>query len=203
MGIIERRENEKRVMRENILDAALHLCIEKGFNQVSIRNIADKIQYSPSNIYLYFKDKNSIIFELHNQGFIKLYEKQQAIQHITDPVDRLIAHAHAYLQFSYENRELYDIMFLQNGVDNKLLENKDMDLGERSYDLLRQNISECMQAGYFKDMNIEIVSFYMWSLVHGMATLRIRNRIVLSELCCIPEEELFTMAIGLVRGFIK
>ncbi|HEY9245546.1 MAG TPA: helix-turn-helix domain-containing protein, partial [Candidatus Methanoperedens sp.] len=73
MGIKERKELEKQEMRKLILDTAMRLILEKGFENVTIRHIAEEIEYSPATIYLYFKDKDDIIYTLHREGFEKLY----------------------------------------------------------------------------------------------------------------------------------
>lgn len=64
MGIVQRKEREKEEMRRLILDAALRLFREHGYDGVSIRNIAEAIEYSPGTIYLYYKDKSEIFFAL-------------------------------------------------------------------------------------------------------------------------------------------
>jgi AcrR family transcriptional regulator len=61
MGIKERKELEKQKMRKLILDNAMKLFLEKGFENITIRHIAEKIEYSPATIYLYFKDKDEIM----------------------------------------------------------------------------------------------------------------------------------------------
>jgi AcrR family transcriptional regulator len=71
MGIVERRQREKQQMRRQILDTAMDLFIENGYEEVSIRRIADHIEYSPATIYLYFQDKDDILFVLHEEGFEK------------------------------------------------------------------------------------------------------------------------------------
>jgi len=60
MGLKERKERDKLEMKDRILQSAHQLFVEKGFEQVSIRNIAEAIEYSPATIYLYFKDKDEI-----------------------------------------------------------------------------------------------------------------------------------------------
>ncbi|MFX8778120.1 helix-turn-helix domain-containing protein, partial [Acinetobacter baumannii] len=61
MGINERKEKQKLELKRLILDASMKLFVEEGFENVSIRKIADLIEYSPTTIYLYFKDKNEIL----------------------------------------------------------------------------------------------------------------------------------------------
>jgi len=69
MGIAERKEKQKQEMGKMILEASMKLFVEEGFENVSIRKIADLIEYSPTTVYLYFKDKNEILFNLHEMGF--------------------------------------------------------------------------------------------------------------------------------------
>ena len=57
MGVQERRAREKENIREEILDAARTLFVKEGYENVSIRKIAAKIEYAPGTIYLYFEDK--------------------------------------------------------------------------------------------------------------------------------------------------
>ena len=69
MGVTERKERHKEDLKKDILTAAKELFTEKGFEATSIRAIAEKIEYSPATIYLYYKDKNEIVHALHQDGF--------------------------------------------------------------------------------------------------------------------------------------
>lgn len=69
MGIKQRKDREREEMKDLILDAAKRISIEEGFSKVSIRKIAEEIEYSPGTIYLYFKNRDEILFELHNLAF--------------------------------------------------------------------------------------------------------------------------------------
>ena len=177
MGISERKEREKAEMRKIILNAAMELFINEGYNSVSIRKIAEKIEYSPGSIYTYFADKDSIFYELHVKGFEILYQKQVSSQSINDPRERLVAHARAYIEFALNNQEYYDIMFILMGPVEKICSDESLDwsIGQRSFDLLKRNISECQAAGMFKNQNVESVAFLLWSIVHGIASLIIRR----------------------------
>ena len=87
----ERRAREKEDLRQEILDAARELFIREGYDAVSMRKIADKIEYSPTTIYLYFRDKSELFDCLSEQAFGKLLEKLQSIggQETNDPIDGL------------------------------------------------------------------------------------------------------------------
>ena len=72
-------------MRRKILDTATSLFVDEGYEEVSIRRIAEKIEYSPATIYLYFKDRNDILYCLHEGGFAELLRRQEKVIQIRNP----------------------------------------------------------------------------------------------------------------------
>ncbi len=189
MGSKERKELEKQEMRRLILDTAMKLFLEKGYENITLRHIAEKIEYSPATIYLYFKDKDEIIYNLHWEGFEKLYRWQQKILSTKDPLKRLHKHAEMYVSFALENPEYYDLMFIERAPFRKIKEMKckdgvNWDIGMQSYDFLKKNIEDCMTAGFFQKTDIDVAAFSLWSYVHGIASLIIRDRCVM-----FPEEQ--------------
>jgi AcrR family transcriptional regulator len=188
MSIKERKEQEKSEMRGLILKTAMNLFLDKGFENITIRNIAEKIEYSPATIYLYFKNKDEILFTLRREGFEKLYEHQKTSLKLDDPLKRLHKHGEAYIQFALENPEYYDLMFMMRGPVQKIQERNDCDIGLKSYELLKTNVLECMDAGLFPLTNIDVSAFSLWSYVHGIASLIIRGRGIM-----FPEERIQSM----------
>jgi AcrR family transcriptional regulator len=184
MGITERKQQEKSEMRGLILKTAMNLFLEKGFENITIRNIAEKIEYSPATIYLYFKNKDEILYTLRKEGFEKLFEHQKSSLKLDDPLKRLHKHGEAYIQFALENPEYYDLMFMMRGpVETQ--EINDCDIGLASYELLKTNMKECMNEGLFPRTNIDVAAFSLWSYVHGIASLIIRGRGIM-----FPEERI-------------
>src|SRR5882757_5859147 len=108
MGIAERKEKQKTEIRKSILDASMKLFVEEGFSNVSIRRIAEIIEYSPTTIYLYFKDKDEIFFNLHEIGFQKMQEMNKDLDVIENPMERLRKMGENYIRFGMENPEYYD-----------------------------------------------------------------------------------------------
>ncbi len=184
MGILERKERKKKEMRNVILETAMKLFLEKGFHNVSIRRIAEKIEYSPATIYLYYKDKNEILYDLHALGFEKLYKMQKKLLAIKDPFDRLYEHARIYISFALKNPEYYDLMFIMRGPAEKIKEKKHWETGLRAFEFLRGNVKECIEAGYLPDINPDVAAFSFWSFTHGMVSLVIRDRCIM-----IPDEQ--------------
>src|SRR5215472_14366818 len=99
MSIAERKERQKQEIKKMILDASMKLFVEEGFDSVTIRKIADIIQYSPTTIYLYFKDKNEIFYSLHEIGFQKLGEMNKDLADIKNPLTRLYKMGENYIEF--------------------------------------------------------------------------------------------------------
>ncbi len=203
MGIPERKEREKSEMRRLILDTAMKLFIEEGYDAVSMRKIASRIEYSPASIYTYFADKQDIFFELHNEGFTKLFRKQTDVQGILDPVQRLLSHGRAYLEFAFENPQYYDIMFIVRHPGERIIKDNTWECGMRSYDLLKRNVSECKNAGYFTNEEVDAVAFILWSTVHGIASLHIRQRLAIMELNKDYFTNLIENTLKLIRNLIR
>ena len=202
MGIKERKELEKQEMRKLILNTAMKLFLEKGIENITLRNIAEKIEYSPATIYLYFRDKDEIIYTLHRDGFEELYRRQQKTLSIKDPLKRLHKHAQMYVSFALENPEYYDLMFIERAPFRTIKEKKskdgmNWDIGMRSYDLLRKNIEDCIEAGVFQNTDIDVAAFSMWAYVHGIVSLIIRDRCTM-----FPEEHLDNLVKGALH-FMK
>jgi len=197
LGISERREQEKHNMRRNILNAAMQLFIDEGFEQVSIRKIADKIEYSPGTIYRYFKDKDEIFFYLHEEGFDELIKRENAAMNITDPLDRLAKLGEIYITFALEKPEYYDLMFITKSPMRKIKTNvkyNEWGCGLKSYEIVRQTIANCIESGHFNNVDVDVVTLAMWSQVHGLVSLIIRDRLLM-----VPKENMEY----LIQGFIK
>jgi AcrR family transcriptional regulator len=185
MTIAQRKARDKQEMRRMILDHAKMLFLKEGFENVTIRKIAEAMEYSPATVYLYFEDKEDMLYALHTEGFEKFYAEQQRSLNIKDPWERLKSCGETYLDFALKNPEYYDLMFIMSITGKVISEKKhDWTVGRRSYDVLRNAVQDCIGAGYLPKVDVEVASFALWSLVHGMASLVIRNR------CMIPEEHI-------------
>jgi AcrR family transcriptional regulator len=178
MTIANRKERQKEELKAKILEAARSLFIERGFEETSIRNIAERIDYSPTTIYLYFKDKDDIFFALHREGFVLLNKYFRALQDVEDPFERLKAISKSYIRFALENREFYDLMFISRSPMSALEERDEekWEEGNRAFGALEHTVRQCIDMGYFEGMNPEVLSFTCWSAVHGICALEIRGR---------------------------
>ena len=179
MGIAERKEKQKQEIRKAILDASMKLFMEQGFENVSMRKIADLIEYSPTTVYLYFKDKNEILFELHELGFQKMAEYTTDLWSIKNPLVRLAKMGEYYLQFGLENPAFYELMFIlkapMESLEN-LTTNCEWRSGDQALGRLKETIQECMDKNLVEKGDVHAISMAIWSMVHGMVSLAIRDR---------------------------
>lgn len=180
VGIIERKERDREEMRKLILSAAQKLFLENGYERVSIRNIADAIEYSPATIYLYYKDKNELFFALHQAAFSKLIEEFAPIAQLARPMDKLIEMGRLYIRFAFENPELFDLMFIMTAPMDSLACREDIwEDGHRAFYVLQNVVQECIDAGDIKHPDAERAGLMIWSMVHGLAALFLRKRMMI------------------------
>ena len=149
MGITERKEKQRQELRKMILDASMKLFVEEGFEKVSVRKIAEIIEYSPTTLYLYFKDKNEILYELCELGFQKMAEYNKDLAQIKNPLLRLHQMGENYLRFGLTYPEYYDLMFIQPAPMEVLRRQNcsEWDSADANINALRELIKECMEEG--------------------------------------------------------
>jgi AcrR family transcriptional regulator len=178
MAIADRKAREKENLKSLILQGAKKLFVERGIEQTTIRNIADEIDYSVGTVYLYFKDKNAILHELHTGGFTELGGYFRELYSIEDPMERLRVMGRIYIKFAIENAEMYDLMFNLKAPMEFLdaVNEEEWNEGKATFDVLNKTVKQCIDEGHFTGHNLEPLSFMIWSLVHGMCCLEIRQR---------------------------
>ena len=178
MGIVARKEKQKQELRQLILDASMKLFTEEGFSKVSVRKIAERIQYSPTTLYLYFKDKNEILFYCCESGFKKMLEQNITLALISDPIERLHQMGVNYLNFGLEYPEYYDLMFIQEAPMACFHDmGKGWSSGDQALEALKMIVQDAMDKGLLVPSKVETVAMAVWSMVHGLVSLAIRQRL--------------------------
>ncbi|MFZ9300038.1 MAG: TetR/AcrR family transcriptional regulator [Chitinophagaceae bacterium] len=171
----QRKQRDKSEMRQSILDVARVLFLEKGYDLTSMRNIAEQVRCSPGTLYLYFKDKDEIFYALHQEGFSKFLGMMNPLRFVENPFERLKALGRVYMEFALTNKDLYDLMFiLQAPMNNE--QNEAWEEGQKALFFLKSVLHDCKAMGMFSNMDIEHLSFFIWSSMHGMCALFCRNR---------------------------
>src|SRR5262245_36005125 len=118
MGIRERQERDREAVRRRILDAARELFVSEGYHNVSIRKIAERIEYSPAALYSYFPAKDDIFFALAEEGFRLLYGKAEDFDAIEaqPPLDRIHGMFWRLYEFSCQHPAYFALMFVDRTV---------------------------------------------------------------------------------------
>ena len=112
MSIKDRREREKKQLRQNILGAAQKIINREGFKALSMRKLAERIEYSPGSIYLHFQNRNQIAQELALAAYGQLFEEMMAASQTKGLVDRLKNVGLAYASFGLNHPETYRLIFM-------------------------------------------------------------------------------------------
>jgi AcrR family transcriptional regulator len=178
MGVKERRARQKRFLRQEILDAASELFVRDGYENVSMRRIANKIEYSPTTIYIYFKDKAELLDQVCKETFGRLVQRLSKImEQPGDPVQRLKKGLIAYIEFGLQNPHHYRatfMMLLPEGFDKTKFHEVDSP-GMQAFALLTRGVGECIKAGKMPAMNVELASQTLWAGIHGITSLLITH----------------------------
>ncbi len=175
MGSKERIQRLKENTRTNILEAALTVVKRDGWNALSMKKIADEIDYTAPFIYEYFSSKSSLVTELTNAGYRQLSQKiSEAKEAFSEPEQQLEAMWLAYWEFAFAEKQLYQSMF---GVDvNCSAMNEDSTKAEQVSNLFSDVIRQLMKDKHATDDTVCTKYFAFWSLVHGLISINLVHK---------------------------
>lgn len=173
MGVKERRERERTQVREKILDAALDFFAKNGAEGVTMRALAEAIEYSPPVIYAHFRDKDSIIRELCLRQLRELAKSFATFAHL-DPIERLRRIGYVYADFAVEHPSHFRFMFLTTHPIEPVLNEAELnDPQVHAYAFLKQTVEDAIAAGLLQPAytDAEEVAQMCWASAHGMVAL--------------------------------
>jgi AcrR family transcriptional regulator len=180
MGVKERRARQKKFLRQEILDAASELFVRDGYENVSMRRIAEKIEYSPTTIYLYFKDKAELLEQVCKETFGRLVQRlSKILEQPGDPVERLKRGLITYIEFGLENPHQYRATFMMpipEGFDKTKYHQADAP-GMQAFSFLTRGIAECVKAGKLPKLDAELAGQTLWAGIHGITSLLIIHEV--------------------------
>lgn len=181
MGVTERRAREKEELRFRILEAATHLFATEGYESVSIRRIAEMIEYAPSTIYLYFQDKAEIIQTICLENFRLLTEALDEIaSQPLPPLDTLRKCLRRYIDFGLEHPNHYIVTFClpETGPSEfaPVEKARILSLGLGAFSRLSHGLAGCMAAGVITNANVDITAQSTWMMLHGITSLLITSQ---------------------------
>jgi AcrR family transcriptional regulator len=177
MGPKERRTREREETRTRILDAAREMFVDDGVEAVTMREIAKRIEYTPTAIYHHFRDKQALIEELCLVDFRALAQAFQKIGRIEEPVERLRRIGLAYIDYALEHPSHYRFMFMTPKalLPHSSLGPSDGGPDEHAYSILRATVADGIAHGKFRPefTDPDELAQVLWAGVHGIASLQI------------------------------
>lgn len=173
MGSKERRVREKEGTRQRILDAARELFVENGYEGLTMRKLADRIEYSPTAIYVHFADKQALMRELSLCDFQQFTEAFLAVPASPDPLARLMQLGQTLVRFSMEHRNQYRLLFMTERPEpdaDTLAAKPEID----AYRLLLGAVQGARAAGLLHtSWDPDIIAQTLWGSLHGLVALHL------------------------------
>ena len=172
MGVIERREREREEVRRKILTAARDLFATEGYDRITMRRIADAIEYSATTIYNHFEDKDDLVQALCQEDFSRLFQAMQETPPPADPVEAVRQLGLAYARFGISYPNHYRFMFMTPGKF-AYLNDHETSPGEQAFGLVRAAVTAAIEGGYFRPGDVDTVAQVLWASMHGAIALLI------------------------------
>jgi len=173
VGIKQRRERERQALRQAILEAAREIAAREGWQAVTIRKVAERIEYSPPMIYQSFASKDDLLFALLREGFADVTARLRAARAAaTTPEECLMRVAEAYWAFAWERPELYQVMHGLGGVPFGSADTPPE--ARAAFAALRDAVRPLVgDAAPDLDDDVDL----LWSTLHGLVALTMTGRI--------------------------
>lgn len=178
MGIQERKQRDRAARRSAILDATRGLAAESGWNAVTLRRIAERIEYSPATVYEHFASKEAILATLADEGYVEIAASlRRASAKEKDGDGALRAMARAYWRFADRSPDMYQVMFELAGVSGAVSGDKSAAM-YAAFALLEEGVESAAAAAdvQLEDSSDEAVS--LWASWHGLVALSMSGRLV-------------------------
>ena len=176
MGVKERKQRERSEVREKILDAALDFFATEGHEGVTMRALADAIEYTPPVIYSHFRDKEAIIRELCNRQLRMLAKSFATIAGVADPVERLRGIGQLYVDFALEHPSHFRFMFLtaHRLPPDESNNGHSGDPQEDAYAFLKHTVEAAIASGQLRPefTDAEELTQMCWAAAHGVVALQ-------------------------------
>ena len=173
VSTIDRRTRRKQVLRQKILDVSREILLSQGFAALTMRRVAEAIDYSPAAIYLHFQSREEIAQELCFAGLRQLYERLQSVTG-KDPATRLSGYARAYLEYAQSDPETYRLIFMADPQLSKaMFTHRDSGSGEAAFGLIVAAFTELSMGSKKADGKPIELAELLFASLHGLASLRI------------------------------
>ena len=182
MGSKERQDRERQAVTDSILDAARELFLAEGYQSVSIRKIAERIEYSPAAIYSYYPSKDDIFLALAKEGFLRLDAKVNAAMGSGNALDDVRACWWAFYEFSKEQPEYFLLMFVDRSVPRITEQWDGFEFLQQLLNNAVDGIQKAIDAGAFPaTLSANAAMHMLWAGLIGPAVVGIRHRLATGE----------------------
>ena len=197
----ERQQQARESTRRAILDAALELFIADGYTQVSIRNIAAKVEYSPGAIYSYFPSKDEIFFALAEEGFRQIGGGHVNDTPSADPLDDVRATLWRLSEFSKEQPQYFALVFLDRHVPRVSREYERFSIISEIRNRALSQVERCIAEGVFPATTYaEVALRLLFAPILGIAALRVSNRTTPEDADSLVRDAIETTIAGIRAG---
>jgi AcrR family transcriptional regulator len=177
MSVKARRERQKGLLRQEILDAARDILVREGYQGLSMRKVAERIDYSPTAIYLHFKDRDDLVSCVCEQlmaGLVR--ELQEVADKHGDPLVALRKGLRRYIDFGLRHPQHYQATFGIPHGHNAEKDARDQEPGTMSmqaFGFLPRLVAECVKQRKLKKLDVHRASCALWAGIHGITSLLI------------------------------
>jgi AcrR family transcriptional regulator len=178
MGTRERHDRERQAVREKILDAARELFLAEGFRHVSMRKIADRIEYSPAAIYSYFPSRDDIFVALFEEGFGLMEAAPGGPSAGMDPLEALRALFLGYYRFARQHPQYFELMFLDRTVPQFCEQWEKFEFMDARMREAVEVVQHAVDAGVLPPGTEPVAAFHvLWGAIHGPAAAAVCGRL--------------------------
>jgi len=203
VGVKEKRDRYKEEFRREILNSARELFIDVGYENFSMRRLAEKIDYSPTTIYHYFKNKDDLLFAVCEEvaeQFLTRLRHIRSVEH--KPLETLRQSMLYLVEFAFDNPNQYKVFFLTRpniyGTQEEFIKRESM--ARNSYFEFREIVQTCIKEGNFRHMDIDVLTQVLATAPHGLITMTLYR----SSFPWVDHKVLAAALVdGLLRGFGK
>jgi AcrR family transcriptional regulator len=174
MGVIEKRAKHKEEFRREILNSAREIFINDGYDGFSMRKLAEKIDYSPTTIYIYFKNKDDLLFAICEEFFAEFFAELNHIRSVSqDPIETLRQAVLYLIDFGLKNPNQYKVIFFSKsdiyGTREEFVEQESM--ARNTHLVFKEMIRDCIKAGRLRELDEDVIAPALATASHGLVTM--------------------------------
>jgi AcrR family transcriptional regulator len=170
LTVQKRKERYRSELRAETLAVARKLIEEEGYEGLTIRKLAQRMECSPMALYTYFSDKQALLLALAQEGFTKLAKKLESTAR-RDPLAALRKMLLDYIAYAEENPVEYRILFMSvEPLAEAKKTRQDMQENNPAFSALFKCVETCVKAGLLQG-DAFTISTVLWTAAHGTAAL--------------------------------